>query len=87
MPGFNRTGPRGQGPGTGRGLGPCGGGMAYGPRGGGRGLGMGTGRAAAYPNYNISPEEEEEDLSREKGFLEKQLEDIKSRLSRLKGQK
>lgn len=32
MPKFNGTGPLGYGPGTGRGLGPCGGGMRQGRR-------------------------------------------------------
>jgi len=41
MPGFNATGPRGQGPGTGWGMGPCG---AGGRRGSGRGMGYGMGR-------------------------------------------
>ena len=36
MPGFNGTGPRGMGPMTGRGMGPCG-------RGFGRGMGYGMG--------------------------------------------
>ncbi|MBN2081631.1 DUF5320 domain-containing protein [bacterium] len=58
MPGFDRTGPRGQGPLTGGGRGPCGGGRyanrgdysGYGlgrggrPYGGGRGYGYGGGR-------------------------------------------
>lgn len=38
MPAFDRSGPLGQGSLTGRGLGPCGGGMGYG-RGFGRGFG------------------------------------------------
>jgi Family of unknown function (DUF5320) len=41
MPGFNRTGPMGAGPGTGRGLGPCGAGRR---RGGGQFWGQGFGR-------------------------------------------
>jgi hypothetical protein len=44
MPGFNRTGPMGQGPGTGRGLGPCGTGRC---RGGGQFLGRGFGRGSS----------------------------------------
>lgn len=40
MPGFDATGPWGQGPGTGWGRGPCGAGLR---RGGGRGWGMGPG--------------------------------------------
>ena len=41
MPNRDGTGPFGQGPKTGRGLGPCGGGQA---RGNGRGKGLGQGR-------------------------------------------
>jgi hypothetical protein len=43
MPGYNRTGPMGQGPGTGRGLGPCGAGRR---RGGGQFWGGGFGGSA-----------------------------------------
>lgn len=39
MPGFNRTGPRGQGPGSGWGLGPCGAGRRRGPNRGGQSFG------------------------------------------------
>jgi hypothetical protein len=45
MPGFNGTGPRGQGPGNGWGMGPCGAGLR---RGGGRGRGRGFGLDAGY---------------------------------------
>jgi|YelNatPaOPRAMG01_1025707.scaffolds.fasta_scaffold00124_68 hypothetical protein len=46
MPGFNGTGPMGQGPGTGWGLGPCGAGLR---RGGARGFGRGWfGRGAGW---------------------------------------
>ncbi len=44
MPNFNGRGPQGGGPMTGRGLGPCGGGAAWGySHGCGRGRGMGRG--------------------------------------------
>jgi hypothetical protein len=43
MPGFDRTGPMGTGPGTGRGLGPCGAGRR---RGAGQFWGRGFGRGA-----------------------------------------
>ena len=50
MPGFDRTGPSGQGPRTGRGLGPCGGGQAFGRgRGAGRGMGFGRGYGFRQP--------------------------------------
>ncbi|GAG67038.1 unnamed protein product [marine sediment metagenome] len=48
MPGLDGTGPAGQRPLTGRGLGPCGRGMASG-RGFGRGLGRGFGRRRVGP--------------------------------------
>ena len=88
MPRFDGTGPLGYGPGTGWGLGPCGGGMAYGRRGLGRGRGFGWRRFRGYyPAYPTSKEEEREILSEEAGLLEQELKDIKSRLSQLKGQK
>ena len=40
MPGYDQTGPMGQGPMTGRGIGPCGGGRMQAGRGFGRGMGM-----------------------------------------------
>jgi len=46
MPGFDKTGPTGAGPKTGRGMGPCAGGKTSGGRGGfGRGMGRGRGFA------------------------------------------
>ncbi|MBN1336699.1 MAG: DUF5320 domain-containing protein [Deltaproteobacteria bacterium] len=53
MPGFDRTGPLGRGPMTGRGLGPCGGGARYG-RGGGWGGGRG-GRGWARAGWGPLP--------------------------------
>jgi len=47
MPRLNGTGPMGQGPRTGRGLGPCGGGYGY-----GRGYGRGRGRGFGFGNYS-----------------------------------
>ncbi|HOT94376.1 MAG TPA: DUF5320 domain-containing protein [Methanoregulaceae archaeon] len=58
MPGFDMTGPAGYGPGTGRGMGPCGRGMAMrrGGRGGfGRGAGMGFGRGALWMSPAAEP--------------------------------
>jgi len=81
MPGFDGTGPRGLGPLTGRGLGPCGGvrtsrlGRWF-----GRGRGLGWGFPLRYGPSVISDEpvrrsrltadEEKELLSREKELLE-----------------
>jgi len=80
MPGFDQTGPAGYGPGTGRGMGPCGRGMAYGrgfPRGFGGGFGRGFGRGRCfYWNYSIEPEP----LSKEaqKQLLEAELKQIEA---------
>ena len=53
MPGFDATGPRGMGPGTGWGRGPCGAGLRRGAgRIGGRGLGSGAfGRGRRGPGW------------------------------------
>ena len=84
MPRFDGTGPRGQGPMTGRGLGPCGAGKGY-----GRGYGMGYGRGygwgcpfcGALPQV-ITEKEEKEMLKNEAEILEEELKAIKERLSR-----
>jgi hypothetical protein len=84
MPGFDGSGPYGDGP-QGRGFGPCNGnrsdmryGRGFGRRGwSGRGW-FGRGRNASY----YSPQEEIVDLEREKSFLEKRLEDIKQLLNK-----
>lgn len=86
MPRYNGTGPIGRGPGTGWGLGPCGGGMAYGRRGAGRGFGWRR-FWGYYPAPNPSKKEEREMLLEEAGLLEEELKAIKSRLTQLKGQK
>lgn len=51
MPGFDGTGPAGQGPMTGGGFGPCGSGMAM-RRGRGGGMGMGRRR-----NFGAAPQQ------------------------------
>ena len=80
MPRFDRTGPAGEGPRTGRGMGPCGGGM--GPYGGGYGSGMGYGLGR---RRFFSKGEESEILSTEVDELEAELKAIKERLGELKG--
>ncbi|MEA2112952.1 MAG: DUF5320 domain-containing protein [Patescibacteria group bacterium] len=75
MPKFDGTGPLGQGPRTGRGMGPCGGGM-------GRGCGFGQGMGG---RRFFSKKEESEMLDTEVGELEAELKAIKERLSELKG--
>ncbi len=75
MPGFDGTGPGGTGPGTGRGFGPCGRGMAYG-RGFGRGFGRGRGFGAGFYGNYVEPEP----LSKEaqKQLLEAELKRIEA---------
>jgi hypothetical protein len=90
MPFRDETGPLGLGPGTGWGLGPCGGGRAW-KRVWGRGLGYGRGfgwkRFWAYPYQPIKKEEEKELLEKAMADLEEELKTIKERLSQLKDQK
>ena len=78
MPKFDRTGPQGQGPRTGRGMGSCGGGIGYGcPY--NTGFGQGIGRRF------FSKKEESEILDTEVEELEAELKAIKERLEELKG--
>jgi hypothetical protein len=81
MPRFDGTGPLGQGPGTGWGLGPCGAGMGW-----RRGFGRGFGRFWRFGSQ-ITKKEEKEILGEEVGVLEDELKTIKARLAELKGQK
>lgn len=81
MPKYNGTGPAGRGPGTGRGMGPCGGGTARGRRDAGRGQGVGWRRFLRNPFNSATSEKEEAEI------LEEELKDIKSRLSQIKDQK
>ena len=82
MPQFNRTGPAGAGPRTGRGMGPCGPGMVYGRCGCGCGYGKFGG---LYPlQSKLTEKEEAEILNEEAEMLEEELKGIKGRLSELK---
>jgi hypothetical protein len=77
MPGFDQTGPQGQGPMTGKGMGPCGGGVRRGcgyRRCGGRFAGR------AYLTKN----EEIQDLEEEAKNLEADLKAVKERISEIK---
>ena len=78
MPGFDRTGPFGNGPMTGRGFGPCGRGM-------GRGMGRGRGfrRFAPAQAYEYTKEDEAADLKMEKELAERDLKAINDRLKEL----
>ncbi len=78
MPRFNGTGPMGQGPGTGWGLGPCGGGMRRGWSGRG-GYGYGFRRF-------ISPKNEMAALEEEAKILEEELAAIREEITALKDQ-
>ena len=82
MPRFDGTGPLGYGPGTGRGIGPCGAGMGW-------RRGRSFGRRWGYGSYQprITKKEEVEMLSDEAEFLEDELKAIKERLTELKAKK
>ena len=79
MPGFDRTGPLGYGPQTGRGLGPCGRGLGF-----RRGFGRGFGRAYS-PVSAPAPTREQEvaDLRAEKEAINDELKAIDARLKEL----
>ena len=92
MPGQDRTGPAGQGPLTGRGLGPCTGGVErkFGFRCGyGRGFGRGFAwRARALQNLPIQPQvitetEEKQILEEELKVMKENMKEIETRLKEL----
>jgi hypothetical protein len=76
MPGQDKTGPLGQGPLTGRGLGLCGGGFR-------RGFGRGFGRMAFAP-VELSTEQEKKVLEAELAELEAEKTEIQKRLKEMK---
>lgn len=86
MPRYDGTGPRGYGPATGWGMGPCGCGLGW-----RRGWGGGFGGRRFYGMSPIdrqpSEQEEKEWLEEERKYLEEDLVDIKSRLGQFKEQK
>jgi len=82
MPRFDRTGPLGLGPRTGRGLGPCGRGLAF-----GRGFGfrrMAFDQYEDYPEVTLNKEEQKKILEAEKTEVEAELKAITKRLKELK---
>ncbi|NLX48796.1 MAG: DUF5320 domain-containing protein [Methanospirillum sp.] len=91
MPGFDQTGPAGYGPGTGRGLGPCGSGRAYGrgmtrARGFRQGSGGGFGRGFCWYNIPAEPlsdEAQKELLEAELRRIEAEKIEIQRRLNDL----
>ena len=74
MPGEDGTGPLGEGPMTGRGLGPCGRGLAK-RKGLGRGLGRGFGFATR-ESIELSKEEQKKILEEEKAAIEKKISEL-----------
>ncbi len=102
MPYFDETGPMGNGPMTGRGLGPCGGGYGRG-RGRGRGFGRGFGRAFGFgrgwdwpwidydyyqPTYQQPTKQQETDML--KNYirdLEEELKAVKKEIQNLQSDK
>jgi hypothetical protein len=99
MPGFDGTGPRGQGPGTGWGMGPCGAGRRRGFGRGAQGFrtrwaGWGRPRwgwrAFGYGPYGAgggpgygAPQDEAQALRDEQAYLQGELEAIQKRLAEL----
>jgi hypothetical protein len=74
MPGQDGTGPMGLGPLTGRGMGPCGGGMR---RGFGRRFGRGTGFK---PRVALTKDDEKKILEAELREIEAEKQEIEKRL-------
>lgn len=83
MPGFNRTGPSGLGPRTGRGFGPCGQNLR---RGGGYGMGCGMGYRVGY-RAPITDKQEKEILTEDMNFLQEEIKTIKERIKELGSKK
>ncbi len=90
MPGMDGTGPLGQGPLTGRGLGPCGAGFRRGfGRGMGRGICRGFGRGFALAGQPVqqvafSEADEKKILEQELKELDLDKKEIEKRLKELK---
>jgi hypothetical protein len=73
MPGFDRTGPMGVGPMTGRGFGPCGLGLGWRRK---FGPGRGLGRYFTW-SWPTTAKEQQEALTGYRKALEEELEDVK----------
>lgn len=81
MPRFDKTGPQGAGPMTGRGFGPCGRGLGMG-FGRGRGYGRGLGRYFGWNNPQTK-EEKVENIQAYKKALREEIEDAEKDLADL----
>jgi hypothetical protein len=81
MPRFDGTGPLGFGPGTGWGMGPCGGGIGWGRR-----ISRGFGNGYGWRSF-LTKKEETETLKDEADILENELKAIKERLAELRTRK
>ncbi len=81
MPKLDRTGPQGQGPRTGRGMGNCSGTGGSG-RGFGRGMGRGFGRSCFncpfWINQQVSNDDRKKILIEEKEIIEKEIADLEN---------
>ncbi len=76
MPKFDKTGPTGQGPSTGRGFGPCGLGIGWRRKFGGR---RGLGRYFGW-NWPQNEEDQKKALVNYQKALEEELEDVKKEM-------
>jgi hypothetical protein len=79
MPNLDKTGPKGAGPATGRGCGPCGGDITW-KKGHGKFFGW-------YDDSDMTKEEKIEMLEKKEKFLEDKVKMIKDRIKELKNSK
>ncbi len=82
MPGFDEMGPRGTGPLTGRGFGPCGLGLGWRRR---FGAGRGMGRYFGW-QWPQTPKDQTQALKDYQTALSEELEDVKKELTELDSQ-
>jgi hypothetical protein len=77
MPKYDGTGPRGMGPRTGWGMGPCGGGYGW-----GRGMGMGM-RSGYGRFWRMDKEDKKAMLQEEAKYLKEDLKEIEKELQEM----
>lgn len=82
MLGFDKTGPMGMGPITGKGFGPCGMGLGWRKR---FGTGRGMGRYFCW-NWPTTPEDQKKALADYKKALQEETEDVEKELADLQMQ-